>query len=279
MTKNPLHGERPDESFGATPERAAHYDRLRPPYPAAALEHVIAEMGIVPGKSVLADIGAGNGLLSQAFAARGFNITLVEPNPNLRAQAARKLGDKARIVEGMASATTLPDGAVDLVVAGSAAHWFVTDPELRGISPEKVAATRAEWRRISRNPTPQAALFNMRPTGDDMVIAALLAELERSVEAWQKRYAYMFYEPGLADAEPRALLENGGTHYKLELPVSVTLQDIIDYMAISNTLGSTFRQDPEIPRALSRLLAPWWGEAPDSRREVLWRCDVHYGAI
>jgi len=71
-------------SFGAVAEQ---YDRRRPSYPAQMVTDVITYAGVAPGDPVL-EVGAGTGKATLLFAARGLDVTAVEPDPGMAAVAA-----------------------------------------------------------------------------------------------------------------------------------------------------------------------------------------------
>lgn len=100
------------------------------------------------------DAGAGTGLSSEPFLRAGHRVFGVEPNAEMRAAAEQWLGPRFPegfvAVDGRAEATTLPAGAVDLVVAGQAFHWF--DP----------VAARAEFARVLRPGGGVALVWNER---------------------------------------------------------------------------------------------------------------------
>ena len=63
-------------SFG---KAAAHYDSIRPTYPAEALEWLL---GAEPPTVV--DLGAGTGIFSRVLGAAGHHVIAVEPDPLMR---------------------------------------------------------------------------------------------------------------------------------------------------------------------------------------------------
>jgi SAM-dependent methyltransferase len=76
--------------------------------------------------SIIADIGAGTGILSQLFLSNGDTVYAVEPNAPTRRAAVESLGGDSRFhaVAGSAEETTLAAASVDFVTAAQAFHWF-----------------------------------------------------------------------------------------------------------------------------------------------------------
>jgi SAM-dependent methyltransferase len=105
--------------------RADHYRRYRPGYPAAALDLLVTHCGLAAG-AVVADVGSGTGILSEALLERGARVIGIEPNEPMRRAAEQGLAGEPRFrsVAATAEATTLPEGSVDLWVAAQAFHWF-----------------------------------------------------------------------------------------------------------------------------------------------------------
>ncbi|HEY2794836.1 MAG TPA: class I SAM-dependent methyltransferase [Micromonosporaceae bacterium] len=124
-------------SFGPV---AAHYDSVRPTYPAEAVRWALG-----PGVGgTVVELGAGTGLLTRVIAGLdGTTVIPVEPDPLMRAQLdAGTPGITAR--DGSAESIPVGDGAADAVIAGQAYHWFDRDtahPEIaRVIRPGGVFA-------------------------------------------------------------------------------------------------------------------------------------------
>jgi SAM-dependent methyltransferase len=102
-------------SFG---KAAAHYDSIRPTYPAEALDWLL---GTKPRAVV--DLGAGTGIFSRVLAAAGHRVIAVEPDPLMRDRLLA-VSPHITAVAGSAEDIPLPDGSVDAVVAAQAYHWF-----------------------------------------------------------------------------------------------------------------------------------------------------------
>jgi len=156
---------RPTERFTT---RADNYARYRPSYPQAAIELLRARCGL-SSAAVVADVGAGTGILSALLLERGAHVIAIEPNDAMRAAAETLLGARPRYrsVKATAEATTLPEESVDLWVAGQAFHWFEAMP------------ARAEALRILRRGGCGALLWNEHPPQGSAFLAdydALLRE-------------------------------------------------------------------------------------------------------
>jgi ubiquinone/menaquinone biosynthesis C-methylase UbiE len=105
------------------------YD-ARPPYPAALVDALAA---LAPPGGRVADLGAGTGHLALPLAARGLDVTAVEPAramlERLRANA-EGAGVAVRAEHATAEATPLDARSIDLVVVSDALHFI--DAELVG---------------------------------------------------------------------------------------------------------------------------------------------------
>jgi SAM-dependent methyltransferase len=113
---------RPTERFST---RADHYRRYRPGYPVAALDLLAHQCGLAAG-TIVADVGSGTGILSEALLGRGARVIGIEPNEAMRRAAEERLAGEAgfRSIAATAEATTLPEESIDLWVAAQAFHWF-----------------------------------------------------------------------------------------------------------------------------------------------------------
>ena len=106
--------------------KAVDYARYRADYPDVVIQSALASVALLPD-DVVADLGAGTGLLSRWFLARGNRVLAVEPEPGMRevAQASlSRFGAQHTSIAGTAERTSLSDSSVTLVVAGNAFHYF-----------------------------------------------------------------------------------------------------------------------------------------------------------
>lgn len=143
--------------------KASQYARYRWDYAPQAIQAVLDATQLSPAL-VVADIGAGTGILSRHLAGHAGRLYAVEPNPEMRRVAHDELGrfPSVEIVDGRAEATTLPATSVDLIAVAQAIHWF--DPE----------PTRREFMRIVK---PGGWLALLRNYGTDEALGRAMQAL------------------------------------------------------------------------------------------------------
>lgn len=131
--------------------RVADYVKYRPSYPAPFLHYLAIEVGF-GRESVVADVGAGTGILSRLLAGQVKQVFAIEPNAEMRL-AAREYCENVpniEIIDGAAEATGLPDSSVDFITAAQAFHWFRLDE------------ARREFRRVLRPGGKVVLVWNVR---------------------------------------------------------------------------------------------------------------------
>lgn len=112
--------------------KAEKYARYRWDYPAEAVEAIFSTAQVT-SRSIVADIGAGTGILTRHFAGRVQQVYAIEPNLEMRREAARRLpvGSGCAVLGGSAEAIPLPDHSVDLIIVAQAIHWCNPEPTRR----------------------------------------------------------------------------------------------------------------------------------------------------
>lgn len=136
--------------------RVESYRQYRPRYPDGVVDLLSAECGLQETSSI-ADIAAGTGLLAEKFMKRGFTVTAVEPNDEMRA-ACELLTERfpqLRCAAGAAETTGLVTDSYALVTVAQALHWF------------DLTKARAEFARILKSGGWCAVVYNERRMSGD----------------------------------------------------------------------------------------------------------------
>ena len=120
-SENDLHVGSVERLGARFDDRASDYVRYRPSYPVAAIDWILEGVG-PPATLVAADVGAGTGISARLLGDRGVRVLAIEPGVKMRGAAAAH--PRVTWVGGTAEATGLATGAVGLVLAAQAFHWF-----------------------------------------------------------------------------------------------------------------------------------------------------------
>src|SRR4051812_24114022 len=91
------------------------YERGRPSYPPAAMEHLVAVLGLGARRRVV-DLGAGTGKFTELLVATGADVVAVEPVAEMRTKLEAAL-PHVTAVEGTGEAIPAEAGSVDVVTA------------------------------------------------------------------------------------------------------------------------------------------------------------------
>ena len=164
--------------------RVEDYARYRSRYSAEVLEVLRAECGLTP-KSVIADVGAGTGMLAELFLENGNRVFAVEPNAEMRAVCEALAGrfSGLTVIDGVGEATGLEGGSVDFVAVGRAFHWFDRERALR------------EFRRVLREAGWVVLVSVGRPhRGGDQVEAFEQVLMKHGVDYAARREGYRLYD-------------------------------------------------------------------------------------
>ena len=176
-------------------EVAAEYDRNRPSYPDALVDHACQLARIGAGDRVL-EIGCGTGQLTRSLLARGLRVTAVEPGDQLIAIAGENLRDAGDVefVNARLEDMQLPRGRYQAVFSASAIHWV--DPDL-------------SWRKIADVLAPEGTLaliqyfgLQQQHSADDQeqLLSAMRRHAPEIAAAWP---VYRDLESTIAGVEVR----------------------------------------------------------------------------
>ncbi len=109
-------------------EVADEYERMRPGYPVALIDAVLAHAADAPGPAL--EVGAGTGKATAAFAERGVRITALEPDPAMAGILARRCAAFPDVtVRVQAFEDYAPELRFGLLFSAQAWHWI--DPARR----------------------------------------------------------------------------------------------------------------------------------------------------
>lgn len=165
-----------------TPDTAARFDRTvadyvrhRPDYPDALVQWLRQTSGVEPPGPVV-DLGSGTGISARRWAAHGYAVTGIEPNPRMRAAAqAQGVGEHRH---GTSTATGLADASAGLIIGCQAFHWF------------ELAPTLGEIDRVLGPGGWAMAAWNLRDTRTPQ-----MAAYDRLMRAHSAEYAQMAHGP------------------------------------------------------------------------------------
>jgi ubiquinone/menaquinone biosynthesis C-methylase UbiE len=116
------------DSSEAWTGKASSYDRARPTPPPALLD-LLTQLIDMPHPALVVDLGSGTGLSTALWGERAKRVIGIEPNADMRQEAARKVEDHPYAAhieyrEGVADQTGLPDECADIVTCAQAFHWM-----------------------------------------------------------------------------------------------------------------------------------------------------------
>ena len=140
--------------------KVADYVASRPDYPSALFELLGSICRRYPG-ALVADVGAGTGLLTRGLLDLGYDVVAVEPNVSMRSAADYALAQypRYRSLVGAAEAMPLEAASADLITAAQAFHWFDVDH------------ARREFLRVLKPHGQVALIWNDRLATDPLNIA------------------------------------------------------------------------------------------------------------
>ncbi|WP_088187186.1 class I SAM-dependent methyltransferase [Desulfosporosinus sp. FKA] len=138
--------------------KVSDYIKYRPTYPKEFINYLENELGFSKN-SVIADIGAGTGILSNLLADKVKKIYAVEPNYNMRSACKEYCQgfNNFTTVDGSAEETGLPNYSVDFITVAQAFHWFDRDK------------SKIEFNRILRPNGKVVLVWNSRVTGNTFI--------------------------------------------------------------------------------------------------------------
>ena len=242
--------------------RVENYRRYRPGYPPELLPFLVEHAGLTP-RSVVGDVGAGTGLLTQMLLEHGCTVFAVEPNRAMRRAAEEAHGGHPNFhsVDAAAEATTLPDHSIDLVAAAQAFHWF-----------DRPKAKR-EFQRILKPGGRVALIWNTRDESNPMAAA-----YQAILEQYCPEYPLVVHTKV---ASPEALHDFFAPHpfHTTAFPNAHSL----DYPALEGRLlSSSYAPMPDHPNhqpMLAALRSAFDRLQSGGRVEFLYRTELYLGQV
>ncbi len=128
-----------------------YYNKSRPTYPNELLDFLEKSYGINTSHRI-ADIGSGTGIFTKLLLDKGYHVTSVEPNNDMRRIAEKDLAKYQfyKSIAASAESTGLKDNSIDVITAATAFHWF--NPQL----------TKCEFKRILKHGGICLLVWNIR---------------------------------------------------------------------------------------------------------------------
>ena len=139
--------------------KASLYEKYRPEYPKEFIDYLFNKIGFSK-ESMIADIGAGTGILSKQLLEKGSKVICVEPNDSMRQTAERELSSFHNFIslDGSAENTKIPEKSVDYITVAQAFHWF------------DVEKFKVECQRILKLKGKAILVWNNRETNSELII-------------------------------------------------------------------------------------------------------------
>lgn len=137
--------------------KADNYAKYRPSYPVEFILYLLYKVGLL--NSVVADIGAGTGILTKLLADRVSKIYAIEPNYQMRSACIKYCSAYENVIvkDGSAEETGLSYDSIDFITVAQAFHWFDKNK------------CKIEFRRFLRKKGKLILAWNNRVIGSDFV--------------------------------------------------------------------------------------------------------------
>ena len=247
-------------------DRADAYVRGRPSYPQAIVEQ-LEKVGALKRGHTVVDIGVGTGLSAEPFLRSGYTVIGVEPNAQMRATGDQQLrehvnnGGAYRSVAGTAEATTLPDAAADVVIAGQAFHWF------------NVPSAAIEVRRILRPDGWAALIWNDRQSTG----SAFLAGYEALLRTHGTDYAKLIHRHVDETAIAQFFSPAQAAVAMFDNPRDLRREDLLALARSASYLPAP--DDPRHAAMMIALNALFDSHAKNGTVQMMYRTRMHYAQV
>ncbi len=247
-------------------DRADAYVRGRPSYPQVIVER-LQKVGALKRGQTVVDVGVGTGLSAEPFLRSGYTVIGVEPNEAMRIAGDQQLheyvnkGGTYRSVAGTAEATTLPDDAADLVIAGQAFHWF------------DAPRAASEARRILRPGGWVALIWNDRQSTG----SAFLAGYEALLRTHGIDYAKVVHRHIDEKAIAQFFAPRQAAFAMFDNPRELDREDLLALAGSASYLPAP--RDPQHAAMLLALNALFDAHVKSGTVQMMYRTRMHYAQV
>ena len=220
---------------------ADDYERTRPGYPEAAVEFLVATLGLRAGVTVV-DVAAGTGKLTRLLVPSGARVVAVEPVAPMRAYL-EETCPGAEVLDGVAEDLPFADASVDAVTVAQAFHWF------------DGARAVASFARVLRPGGVLAVVYNHRDRQAPWLAAVnqlVEAQREETPHHWDGRWQDALAQSPSFTALPRADFDN---------PQVLTPDEFVGRIRSLSFVGA---MAPDAQSALLASVAALVAEHPDT---------------
>jgi len=227
----------------------AYYERYRLAYPDRLIARLVRLAGLKPGDAVL-DLGCGPAMLARAFARQGMDVTAMDPEPDMLAEARKRAeaeGVAMTFVQGGSVELSAEMGPFRLVAMGRSFHWMDR------------AAALAKLEQIV-TPNGGVALFHdAHPPVEENGWFKILCDAQAKVRGKRQSGGHKRYEPYLF-ASAFQEIDNLSVTIRQALTVDDIVGRAFSMSAVSAHLSGPARE--QFAQDLSAALREW---SPDGK--------------
>lgn len=239
-------------ALGDFSRQAESYRRARPTYPAALVDLLVEDANISPGGAV-ADFGAGTGLFTRMLIERGFRVTAIEPNREMRNHSDVP---EAQWVDGTFEESGLETSSQHWAVAAQAFHW--ADPK----------RSLKEIRRILTPGSLLTVLWNNRINHESEILFWTEQVIQRHVPDFDEAYRNKSWQEVLESTGDFVFLSHRTARHEIRM----SKQRYLDLWRSHNRLNTL--AGPEKFRLFLGELERYLEERGADEVNVPYRCDA-----
>lgn len=239
-------------ALGDFSNQADSYRRSRPTYPETLVDLLVEDAKVASGEPVV-EFGAGTGIFTRLLVERGFRLTAIEPNAEMRSQSDVP---EARWLDGTFESSGLAYSSQRWAVAAQAFHW--ADPQ----------RSLPEIRRILHPSCLFTILWNNRANGESETLTWTQDAIRRHVPDYDEAYR---------DREWQMILESTGdfifvSHRVVGHQIRMSKERYLDLWRSHNRLNTL--AGPERFEALLQNIKGYLEQRQLGELDVPYRCEA-----